>query len=190
MMGIVFALVLISWHRTRNAIRTQFAARVMPLEEFAEITKKVPRIKNTAIVLSATPKVAPMSLLHWLKIGQVLHQEVIVLTLVITHDPRVDENERLAVVEHDLNLFSVEAHYGFMEEINLTKLEPELRKIVGAPADRNLYYLLGRESLICQLKYGLFSRIYRYLAAVNRPVAESLNIPPGQVLEIGTTIKI
>ena len=190
MIGLAFALVLISWQRTRSAIRAQLATRVVPLEEFAEMTKRVPRVKNTAVVLSATPKVAPISLLHWLKIGQVLHQEVIVLTLIITHDPRVPEESRLQVVEHDLNLFSVEAHFGFMEEVNLTKLEPDLRKIVKAPADRNLYYLLGRESLICQMKYGLFSRIYRYLAGISRPVAESLNIPPGQVLEIGTTIRI
>ncbi len=189
-LGILFALILISWEQTRRAIRNQLSTMVMPLAEFAELTKKVPRVKNTAVVLSATPKVAPVSLLHWLKIGQVLHREVIVLTLLVTHDPRVKESERLHVIEHDLNLFSVEARFGFMEEISLTKLEPELRKIVNVPADRNLYYLLGRESLICQSRYGPFARIYRYLAGASRPVAESLQIPPGQVLEIGTTIRI
>ena len=189
-MGVVFALILISWDRTRRAIRAQLASRVMPLEEFAEATRNVHRVRNTAVVLSATPKVAPISLLHWLKIGQVLHQEVIVLTLIITHDPRVKVSERLVVVEHDLNLYSVEARFGFMEEVSITKLEPELRKIVKVPPDRNLYYLLGRESLICKLKYGLFSRIYRFLSSVSRPAAEALHIPPGQILEIGITIRI
>ena len=55
----------------------------MPLEEFAEATKNVHRVRNTAIVLSASPKIAPPSLLHWLKIGQVLHEQLIVLTLVV-----------------------------------------------------------------------------------------------------------
>ena len=189
-LGLVFAIILISWQRTRSAIRADLANKVIPLEEFAEMTKNVPRVRNTAVVLSATPKVAPVSLLHWLKIGQVLHQEVLILNLVVTHQPRVSDDERLHVVEHDLNLYSVEARFGFMEEMNIGKLEPDLRLIAKVPETRNLYYLLGRESLICQQKFGLFPRVYRFLASVNRPVAETLQIPPGQVLEIGTTIRL
>jgi KUP system potassium uptake protein len=188
--GIVFALILVSWSRTRAAIRAELADKVLPLSEFAEATKNIPRIRNTAVVLSATPKVAPTTLLHWIKIGQVLHQEVIVLTIIITHDPRVHVEERLKVVEHDFNLFSVEARFGFMEEVNITKLEPGLRKIVSVPADRILYYMVGRESLICESKFSLFPRIYRKLSGLSRPLAESLRIPPGQTLEIGTTIRI
>lgn len=188
--GLVVAFILLAWDHTRRAIRRQLAERVMPLEEFAEMTKTVTRVRNTAVVLSASPKVAPTSLLHWLKIGQVLHKEVIVLNLTITSHPRVEEKNRLRVVEHDLNLFGVEADFGFMEEINLHKLEPELRKIVKAPPDRNLYYLLGRESLVCENRFNLFATAYRYLAGTSRPIAESLHIPTGQVIEIGTTIRL
>ena len=162
----------------------------MPLEQFAEMTKDVHRVRNTGVVLSASPKIAPCSLLHWLKIGQVLHKEVIVLTLTVTTQPRVPEKDRLRVVEHDRNLFGVEADFGFMEEINVTKLEPELRKLVDAPPDRHLYYLLGRESLVCKDRLNFFARTYRYLAGTSRPIAEALNIPPGQVIEIGTTIRL
>jgi KUP system potassium uptake protein len=188
--GLIVAFILIAWDHTRRAIRVQLAERVMPLEQFAEVTKDVRRVRNTGIVLSASPKIAPCSLLHWLKIGQVLHQEVIVLTLTVTSHPRVPEKDRLRVVEHDRNLFGIEADFGFMEEINITKLEPKLRKIVNAPPDRHLYYLLGRESLVCKGKFNLFVIAYRYLAGTSRPIAEALNIPPGQVIEIGTTIEL
>jgi KUP system potassium uptake protein len=188
--GIVVAFILISWDRTRRAIRAQLAETTMPLAEFAEATKDVHRVRNTGIVLSASPKIAPPSLLHWLKIGQVLHQQVIVLTLVVTAQPRVSEKDRLRVVEHDGNLFGVEADFGFMEEVNVSKLEPELRMIVKAPPDRRLYYLLGRESLVLKKKFNPFASAYRFLAGTSRPIAEALNIPPGQVIEIGTTIRI
>jgi KUP system potassium uptake protein len=188
--GAVVAFILVAWDRTRRAIRAQLAESVMPLEEFAEATKGVHRVRNTGIVLSASPKIAPPSLLHWLKIGQVLHEQVIVLTLVVTSQPRVKEANRLRVVEHDGNLFGVEADFGFMEEVNVSKLEPELRKIVKAPKDRRLYYLLGRESLVLKSRFNMFASAYRYLAGTSRPIAEALNIPPGQVIEIGTTIRI
>jgi K+ transporter len=93
-------------------------------------------------------------------------------------------------VEHDLNLFSVEAKYGFMEEINITDLEPDLRRIVDVPPTRILYYMVGRESLICESRLNFLARIYRKLAGVSRPLAESLHLPAGQVLEIGTAIRI
>jgi len=190
--GLVVAFILIAWDHTRRAIRSQLAESVMSLEQFAEATKEVHRVRNTGIVLSASPKIAPPSLLHWLKIGQVLHEQMIVLTLVVTSQPRVHEKDRLRVVEHDHNLFGVEADYGFMEEVNVAKLEPELRKIVKVPKDRQLYYLLGRESLVFKNKnkFNLFAMAYRYLAGTSRPIAEALNIPPGQVIEIGTTIRI
>jgi len=188
--GVIVAFILIAWDHTRRAIRAQLAESVLPLEEFADATKGVHRVRNTGIVLSASPKIAPPSLLHWLKIGQVLHEQVIVLTLVVTSQPRVKENDRLRIMEHDGSLFGVEADFGFMEEVNVARLEPELRKIVKAPPDRRLYYLLGRESLVLKSKFNLYAMAYRYLAGTSRPIAEALNIPPGQVIEIGTTIRI
>ena len=128
--------------------------------------------------------------MHWLKIGQVLHEQVIILCLVVTAEPRVKPEDRLRVVEHDRNLFGVEAHFGFMEEINITRLEPELRKIAVVPANRNLYYLLGRECIIFKTRWNPMARAYRFLSGLSRPIPEALNIPTGQVIEIGTAIRL
>ena len=187
--GIVVAFILVSWNHTRKAIRAQIAEQVLPLEMFAESTKSVHRVRNIAIVLSASPRIAPASLLHWLKIGQVLHEKVLVLTLIVTPQPRVAEKDRLRVIEHDMNLYSVEVDFGFMEEINISQLEPEFLKIVGEPKNCQLYYLLGREILLVS-RYDPFALMYRYLSNVSRPIAESLRIPPGKVIEIGTTIRL
>jgi KUP system potassium uptake protein len=188
--GLVVAFMLIAWENTRRVIRAHLAERVMPLDQFAEATKNVHRVRNTGIVLSAIPKIAPPSLLHWLKIGQVLHEQVIVLSLNVTSQPRVKDSDRLRIVEHDRNLFGVEADFGFMEEINISKLEPELRKIVKAPPDRHLYFLLGRECIVFKTRWNLFARTYRFLSGISRPIPEALNIPPGQVIEIGTAIRL
>ena len=188
--GVVVAFVLIAWDHTRRGIRAQLSERVMPLSELAEATRNVHRVRNTGIVLSSIPKIAPPSLLHWLKIGQVLHEQVIVLTLIVTSKPRVEEKDRMRVISHDRNLFGVEVDYGFMEEINISKLEPDLRKIVNVPVDRQLYYLLGRECLVFKSKWNLMARVYRYLSGISRPIPEALQIPPGQVIEIGTAIRL
>ena len=61
---------------------------------------------------------------------------------------------------------------------------------MNAPPDRRLYYLLGRESLVLKKRFNPFASAYRYLAGTSRPISEALNIPAGQVIEIGTTIRI
>jgi KUP system potassium uptake protein len=188
--GILVAFILISWDHTRRAIRAQLARQVLPLTDFAESTRDVHRVRNTAIVLSASPKIAPASLLHWLKISQVLHEKVIVLTLVVASQPRIPELERLRVVQHDANLFGVEADFGFMEEINVTRLEPQLRQIVAARENAQLYYLLGRESLVLKTRFNVLAVAYRFLAGLSRPIAETLQIPIGQVIEIGASIRL
>ena len=190
MVGIVVAFILLSWNHTRRAIRAQIAEQVLPLDMFAESTKSVHRVRNIGIVLSASPKIAPASLLHWLKISQVLHEKVLVLTLIVTPQPRVAEKDRLRVIEHDRNLYSVEVDFGFMEEINISKLEPHFLKIVGEPPNCQLFYLLGREILLLNTRYDPLALMYRYLSGVSRPIAESLRIPPGKVIEIGTTIRL
>jgi hypothetical protein len=65
-----------------------------------------------------------------------------------------------------------------------------VEKIVKAPADRQLYYLLGRECLVFKSKWNLFAKAYRFLAGTSRPIAEALHMPPGQVIEIGTAIQL
>ncbi len=188
--GFLISFIFISWSHTRRMIKRELVTRVMPLDEFALQTKNTPRVRNTAVVLSASPNVAPCSLMHWLKIGQVLHEKIIVLNLMVASTPRVAEKDRLRVVEHDENLFGTEADFGFMEEMNIASLEPDLRKIVGAPESQLLYYILGRENLEISSKWNIAGRAYRYLNGISRPITEALHIPAGQVIEVGTTIRI
>jgi KUP system potassium uptake protein len=56
--GLIVAFILIAWDHTRRAIRAQLAERVLPLDQLAEATKNVVRVRNTGIVLSAIPKIA------------------------------------------------------------------------------------------------------------------------------------
>ncbi len=188
--GLIVGFVLIAWDHTRRRLRNHLMSRVITLEELSQTIADVHRIRNTGIVLSATPKIAPLSLLHWMKIAQVLHEQVIVLTLVVAAEPYVDPKNRLKIYEHEKRIFGVEADFGFMEEINLTKLEPDLRILINVPQTRQLYYLLGRESLILDNKFDIMASTYRLLASTARPMAESLHIPPGQTIEIGASIRL
>jgi len=60
--GIVVAFILIAWDHTRRAIRVQLAESVMPLEEFAQATKGVHRVRNTGIVQSQNRAAKPSAL--------------------------------------------------------------------------------------------------------------------------------
>ena len=189
--GVIVAFILVSWDRTRRAIRAQLAEVVMPLEEFCNATKEVHRVRNTAVVLSASPKIAPPSLLHWLKIGQVLHQQVIVLTLVVTAQPRVAEKgppPRGGARWKSLWRRGRLRLHGGGERLE-ARAAPEKNRERAARSPALLS--AGPREFGAEDRS---STCLRRLIAISRaraaPISEALNIPAGQVIEIGTTIRI
>jgi KUP system potassium uptake protein len=58
---------------------------------------------------------APVVLLHHLKHNKVLHQQVILLSILSAEVPDVDEEELLEVQELGEGFYRVKATYGFME---------------------------------------------------------------------------
>jgi KUP system potassium uptake protein len=143
-----------------------------------------------AVFLSASAQITPLSLLHWMKIGQILHEKVVILTLITDPQPRVAAADRIRVIAYGEELYGVEAHYGYMDEPDIEKLEPALRAAIVLRANQRVYYFLGREILIHKRSYRWEPVVYRWLARNSRPASEFLHIPPGQMIEIGAAIHV
>ena len=192
MIGACVAAVLFSWHRTRREIRSHLQERLISLKDFYEQLQQFPvnRVKHTAVFLSASAAITPLSLLHWLKISQILHEKVVILTLITDPQPRVTAENRVKVTNFGDTLYGLEVHYGYMDEPDIEKLEPALRDAIGLGIDRRVYYFLGREILINRKSYRWEPMIYRWLARNSRPASEYLRIPPGQMIEIGAAIHV
>ena len=82
-----------------------------------DITERPPhRVPGTAVFMTSNLIGTPPTLLHNLEHNQVLHERVVLLTVVTSDAPHVDEDGRLSVETLGQGFYRVTLRYGFMEE--------------------------------------------------------------------------
>src|SRR4030095_782800 len=72
------------------------------------------RVPGTAVFMTAQPTGTPPALAHNLRYNKVLHDHVVVLTVVTAQVPHVAIDDRLTVQPLGQSLFNVRVQYGFM----------------------------------------------------------------------------
>lgn len=159
-------------------------------------TSQPQRVKGTAVFLMADGHFVPTTLLHHLKHNQVLHDQVVLLTLMTEDAPRMSSAERCQVERHDQGFVRVVGRYGYLEESNVPHLLEQAAEQFGiATCDpMTTSYYLGRESLMPprhgnlsrRMLLNLFIRLHRN----ELDVTAHLNLPPNRVVEMGARLDL
>jgi KUP system potassium uptake protein len=192
--SIVF-LLMTTWKRGRRLLSERLMNRSAPLEEF--IANVVPtvhtRVPGTAVFMVATPKGTPAALTHNTHHNQVIHTQVIILTIATEEVPHVPQNERLEVASVGDGFYRVLAHYGFMETPNVPKLMRQCRE-KGLEIDLEMTtFFLGRESLIATDRPGMAigrEKLFAFMAQNSQRATDYFKIPSDKAIEIGTVIEL
>ena len=79
----VFTLMA-TWTRGRALLRAQYVERAIPAEEFVASIAGAPppRVRGAAVFMQATSGDVPVALLHNLKHNRILHETVVMLTII------------------------------------------------------------------------------------------------------------
>src|SRR4030095_14564424 len=80
------------------------------------------RVPGTAIFMTRSPTGTPPALVHNLEHNKVLHERVVLITVVTEAIPQVPKEERLEVEDLGHGFHSVTAHYGFMEHPSVLEI--------------------------------------------------------------------
>jgi KUP system potassium uptake protein len=186
---------MMTWKRGRALLAERVASGVLPLDLFLEdIDRTNPhRIPGTAVFLASTQRGTPVVLLHHFKHNKVLHQQVIILSIVTDAVPEVRPEGFIHLRFFDRGFWAVTAHYGFMQT-------PDLLQVLRACAAHGLYineadtsYYLGRETLLYGKPGGMAhwrKRLFRFMSRNARSASDFFSIPPNRVVEIGTQIEL
>src|SRR4029077_20907330 len=86
------------------------------------------RVPGTAVFMTRDPEGTPPALLHQLKHNQVLHEQVVILSILTCNEPTVPIGQRVQVVQLARGFWRLIAHYGFMETPNV----PEVLSLAAA----------------------------------------------------------
>lgn len=188
--------LMTSWKRGRERVARLMQNRSVSLDEFlSRLDREKPhRVRGTAVFMTASPTGAPPILLHHYRHNQVLHEQVILLSIQSEDVPVVPRDQRVEVKDLGHGVYRLTARYGFMQSPRVTeilRLADEKQGLETRP-ERTSFYL-GREKLVVTKNPGMAQWrkvVFALLSRNARPASDFFKLPPDRVLEIGMQLEL
>lgn len=193
--ALVIVLAMKTWRDGRAELRKRLGGVTVPLDLFLkDVARQKPhRVSGCAVFMTALPDDTPLVLLHHLKHNQVLHEQVVLLTIQSANRPVVPDEERLKVESLGAGFSRIFAQFGFME----TPLVPHIMRLArkaGISVDPAMVsYYLGRETLLTDGPSSMMrwrKALFVFLSRNAQPATAYFGLPPGRVVELGAQIGI
>jgi KUP system potassium uptake protein len=193
--AIALFTLLTTWYRGQRILGDTMAHRNEKLRDFIEhmVKENYRRVPGTAVYMNSRKHLVPEPLLLNLKHNKVLHERIVLLTISVTNEPSVPENERMDVQELVTDVYRVILRYGFVEEPNLEltlkTCQFQGQKIIGDDAT----FFLGRESIVPTQGSGMAiwrEHVYAWMKRNAGSAADFYRVPSGKVMEIGGQYEI
>ncbi|HYH21438.1 MAG TPA: potassium transporter Kup, partial [Azospirillum sp.] len=123
-------LLMTTWRKGRVVLSRRLYEDALPLETFLDrIKPESPmRVAGTAVFMTGNAEVVPHVLLHNIKHNKVLHERVLILTVITDDVPRVYEERAISVDKLGKGFFRVVLHYGYMEQPHIPQALERCRK--------------------------------------------------------------
>ena len=128
-----------TWNRGSRLLIQAVARLSIPLDRFLEevAASKPPRVRGTAVFLTRSLEGAPPSLVLHFRHNKVLHEEVILVSIITEEVPELEEERRVVSERIGEGFHRVRAYYGFMER-------PDVQHVVAVCCGRGMNADPGR----------------------------------------------
>ena len=195
LVGALLYVALSTWKKGRLLLASRIVERLYPLDTFLDQIAEHPphRVSGTAIFMTSNRVGTPPTLLHNLEHNKVLHERVILLTVVTSDGPHVEADKRVTVESLAQGFSRVTVRYGFMEE-------PDIPGALSATADAGVTivpetttYFLGTETLLATRRPGMplwRERLFVLMARNALRATSFFKIPPDRVMEVGMQVEL
>jgi KUP system potassium uptake protein len=195
LIGAVIFTMMTTWKRGRQVVGDALRARAYPFEKFIQdITVRPPvRVSGTAVFMTGSGTGTPPTLLHNVEHNKVLHEQVVLLTVVTADVPHVPAESRVLVEPLSAQFYRVTLTYGFMEEPNVPAgLEAaRARGLAFDPTDTT--YFLGRETLLASRGENMAiwrEKLFVFMSTNAMRATTFFKIPADRVLEVGMQLEL
>ncbi|ALG69446.1 potassium transporter Kup [Beggiatoa leptomitoformis] len=201
----IFGLMF-TWKQGRALLAERLKAETLPIKDFLSMIDPqnpydsgVLRVQGTAIFMASHQLGIPPALLHNLKHNKVIHERVVLLTLVVEDIPYIKDSERVRVQALGQNFYRVVAQCGFKEIPNMQHILDLCQPYCLSFEELDTTFFLGRETLIPAQKTtnsswialtGWRQRLFIRMLRNSRSATDFFKIPSNRVIEIGTQIQL
>jgi KUP system potassium uptake protein len=198
LLAAIIAFVMLTWRSGVKLVERARANLRQPEEDLIEtaVNRCHARLAGTAVFLASAPKGVPLALTQFVKHNHVLHQRVLLVTVLIEESPRIADEERAEIIEIIPGITRVILHYGFMQYPTIYEgliLACKQGKLPGIDLTDITYYI-GRETIIPREDIpGMWvwrEALFAFLQRNAERSAAFFGVPTRQVVEFGTEIEI
>jgi KUP system potassium uptake protein len=194
MAAAIFTLMT-TWKAGRARLARKIAEGAMPLSGFLDALGAAPptRVPGTAVFMSANPDVTPPVLRHHYRHNHVLHEQVVILSVLSEPVPFVSPKNRLKVRALGAGFYQVSARFGFMETPNVPALLEACALYDLTIDPEQVTFFLGRETLLSSTREGMSrwrKALFAFVSRNARSATAYFGIPPDRVVELGMQIEL
>ena len=187
--------VMITWKMGKSEIFRRVYANEITEGELRDIaeSKHLTRVRGTGVFMAGNPTGTPLVLLHHVKANKVLHETVVLLSIVTQEVPFVPETDRLEVREIGNGVWRAIARYGYMESPDVSELIQRIgdRGVPLKPSEATYYF--NREMIITGGDARMWDwqkHLYGFLSRNARQARDYYHLPPMQIIEVGLPIQL
>ena len=192
-----FVTIMLVWSRGRHLTVETYAKQFPSYDELAPKLDAllVGRVPGTAVYLASREDHMPPALMHLIERSHTLHEHVILLTVKPSDtEPRVQEADRVRLTVLGNGFLRVVINTGFSEQPLVHATLEQIAAEQGLPfGDADVTYFLARLNLIGggggQMG-AITETIYAFLVRNSVTADRTFDLPPKQVIEIGTQIDL
>src|SRR5262249_25923506 len=202
LIALVAFTILTTWQRGRELVTRRREHDEGPLRRFVEqwhaMRPALQRVPGTAIFLNRGKATTPLAMRANVEHNQILHENVIILSLETRPVPHIPAMKRIVVDDlgyRDDRITHVTARLGYMDEPNVPALLPLIREadIECRIDDDRLSYFLSTIELVKGDSPGMSpwrKRLFLATAQLTADAAEAFRLPRERTVIMGSRLEL
>lgn len=187
-------VALTTWSKGRAIMRHHMNEGAMEVPLFIQsVSHSLKRVPGTAIFLSSRVEGVPPALLHNVKHNKILHERIIVLTIVTEAVPHLPLTGREEITDWGEDFYRIVWRHGFMEEVDVPAAMKTVKGCGGPINISDTSYFLSRQTLIASAKPGMAiwrEKLFAWMIRNAETPMEFFKLPTNRVVELGSQVEI
>jgi KUP system potassium uptake protein len=194
-MGAAIFFVLSTWMAGRALLARRQGQSALTEDEFlaALSERHLSRVPGTALFLTGDPQRVPFSLLHNMRHNQVLHQRVILTSIITEEVPVVAEVERVTVKDLGRGFYRLIGRFGFYETPDIMVALRGAKRFGLELDPQQISFFLGRERIVAHTRSQMSAWrrwLFILLSHNETSASDYFRLPAGRIIELGARVEI
>ncbi len=193
LIGAVMLTIMLVWWKGSDILVSKTRRSELPLVDLMPSLERssVTVVPGTGVYLTANADNTPTALLHTMKHFKVMHERIVVLTVITSNWPYLEMGESVSIERLSDRLLRVRVVTGFMQQANIPAVMDYCRAH-GVPGESaSTSYMLSRREVKAERPSAMprpATALFVVLAHNAADATDYFGIPKDRVVEIGTQV--